>query len=345
MRRYACGSTSIGGTWVAGIQGLQVAGEDPHHHQPPGPPQRIPAAGRADRPGHRRVRGHRGDGVPLAVGDEVHQQPALRRQHEPQRPSGGQVLLGRLPQPTRRPAPSRTSRRSVGGRLVRHGGQPPSRPGPGHVRAAGRCRPWRRSRWTAGCGGAAPGRSAAASSRRAAGRWPGCAAAGARPAGAARPARMPGRRSAGPPSRSAAVADDPARSGTPTVTRTTGRVLVRYSASASPTACGSGRRSTRLPLPRIRICPDRQSTSSNRTAAASAVRSPSRASITSTARSRTPTAVSVSHPCDQGLDLPGGQRAGQARQPPVGHRRDRAGQRGPAPARSRAGTAAATAAR
>jgi hypothetical protein len=118
------------GRW---IQGLQVAGEDPHHHQPSGPPQRILAAGRVDGPGHRRVRGHRDDGMPLAVGDEVHQQPALRRQHEPQRSPGGQVLLGRLPQPTRQPAHivGRHADRVGGVPHARHGGQP--RPGQGRA--------------------------------------------------------------------------------------------------------------------------------------------------------------------------------------------------------------------
>jgi hypothetical protein len=48
--------------------------------------------------------------------------------------------------------------------------------------------------------------------------------------------------------------------------------VVRYSTSVSPTVCGSGRRSTRLPLPLIRICPIASVLSSSRNAAASAVR-------------------------------------------------------------------------
>jgi len=57
-----------------------------------------------------------------------------------------------------------------------------------------------------------------------------------------------------------------------------GRPSVSHATIASPGSTGSGRRSTRLPLPTTVSSPDRQSMSSRRRLATSPRRSPSRAS-------------------------------------------------------------------
>lgn len=64
---------------------------------------------------------------------------------------------------------------------------------------------------------------------------------------------------------------------------------------ASPTSTGSGSRLTRPPFPATTTSPHRQATSSNRSPATSPDRSPRRAISISSARSRRPATVKVSH--------------------------------------------------
>ena len=73
-----------------------------------------------------------------------------------------------------------------------------------------------------------------------------------------------------------------------------GRPCSRYAAMAAPTSAGSGSRLCRPPLPRIRSCDWSQSMSSSASLMISQARSPRRASSSSTARSRRPTAVNLS---------------------------------------------------
>jgi hypothetical protein len=88
---------------------------------------------------------------------------------------------------------------------------------------------------------------------------------------------------AGPAMIARTASGDSCRYGARTVMNTAGdphraRPPVSQAASASPTGTGSGSRSSRAPLPRIITSPARQSMSPSCTAAASAPRSPSRAS-------------------------------------------------------------------
>ena len=57
------------------------------------------------------------------------------------------------------------------------------------------------------------------------------------------------------------------------------RAFVKYAVSASPTSRGSGRRSSRRPLPRTAICPERQSMSASSEPACPATSNPSRATF------------------------------------------------------------------
>ena len=77
------------------VQGLQVSGEDPHHHQPAAPVDLVAAARGVDRPRQREVGRDVVGVVGLAVGDEPHQRPTLGGQLESQRPPHRQIRLGR----------------------------------------------------------------------------------------------------------------------------------------------------------------------------------------------------------------------------------------------------------
>ena len=90
----------LGRDLAVGVEGLVVAGEDPHAHQPP---RQVAVVGAATagrrRPLQRQVAGDPVAAAGLAVVDERHQLPALGGQLEPQGPPHRQIVLGGLPQP------------------------------------------------------------------------------------------------------------------------------------------------------------------------------------------------------------------------------------------------------
>ena len=90
----------LGRDLAVGVEGLVVAGEDPHAHQPP---RQVAVVGAATagrrRPLQRQVAGDPVAAAGLAVVDERHQLPALGGQLEPQGPPHRQIVLGGPPQP------------------------------------------------------------------------------------------------------------------------------------------------------------------------------------------------------------------------------------------------------